>query len=71
MKKRAKQVQIMIDSANDYLMKNHVISVYENFAYVFMGCLIKADVYNGFNTYTKDGKLSGGDESTTDYIQFL
>ncbi len=70
MKKRAKQVQIMIDSANDYLMMNHVRSVYEDFACVFMDCLIKAGVYNGFNMYTKDGKLSCGDESTTDYIQF-
>lgn len=79
MKKRAKQVDKMVESMNNYLRVNRIISSTDTACLLMTGMLLNADAYNGFNWFycTKDGIKSlvgSGDEevikSKDGYIQF-
>ena len=65
--RRAKQVEIMVQEANEYLKRNHVADNRDPVFHIVQDMLLKARVYEGFNFYTADGKLSGG--KNTDHIQ--
>lgn len=66
--KRAKQVEIMVKEVNEYLRRNHISDIYDPVFNMVQNMLLKAKVYQGFNYYTADGRLSGG--KNTDYIKF-
>lgn len=68
--RRTKQVQEMVNTANNYLRVNHIKDEKNEFVCVFQSCLLHAGTYQGYNAYTADGKLSGFNGTTTDYIQF-
>lgn len=66
--KRSKQAQKIIDSVNDYLRVNHIKNESDDVFLVFSYALIQAGIYNGFNHFTDDDRLSGG--VNTDHLQF-
>ena len=68
--KRTVQAQIMVNSVNTYLMTNHIKNELDVTFTVFQFALLQAGIYEGFNYYTKEGKLSCGNPNTTDYIKF-
>jgi hypothetical protein len=65
--KRTKQLQNMIDLANEYMKVNHVSNEADPVFHFMSYALLKEKCYEGFNYYTSEGKLSGGVD--TDYIQ--
>ena len=65
--KRAKQTNDMIAFVNEYLKVNHIKDENDDVFWIMCRALISAGVYKGFNYYTKDGRLSGGEN--TDYLQ--
>ena len=65
--KRTKQTENLIKHVNEYLKNNHIKSMSNPVFLVVCSALIDSKIYNGFNFYTIDGRLSGG--KNTDYIQ--
>lgn len=68
--KRAKQTQIIVDNVNNYLRNNHIKSQGDPVFVVTSHALINANVYQGFNYFTADGFLSGGDNEKFDHLEF-
>ena len=68
-KKMTKQVKTMVESVNQYLKNNHITDGGNNCFAITCWMLMEAGCYNGFNLFTADGKLSGGDPITTDHLQ--
>lgn len=67
--KRAKQAQIIVDSVNEYFRNNHVKREDDPVFVVMQHALIHANVYQGFNYFTAEGYLSGGDNEKFDHIE--
>lgn len=68
--KRAKQTQVIVDSVNEYLRNNHVKKEDDPVFVVFGIALIEANVYQGYNYFTAEGCLSGGDNDKFDHLEF-
>ena len=68
--KRAKQTQKIVDFVNEYLRNNHVKREDDPVFVVMNIALIKAGVYHGFNYFTTEGFLSGGDNEKFDHLEF-
>ena len=68
--KRAKQTQIIVDNVNSYLRNNHIKTQGDPVFVVMSHALINANVYQGFNYFTADGFLSGGDNEKFDHLEF-
>lgn len=68
--KRAKQAQAIVDSVNEYLRNNHVKREDNPVFVVMNAALIHANVYQGFNYFTTEGYLSGGDNEKFDHLEF-
>lgn len=68
--KRAKQTQVIVDSVNEYLRNNHVKREDDPVFVVMSIALIEANVYQGFNYFTTDGRLSGGENEKFDHLRF-
>lgn len=68
--KRTKQTQIIVDNVNSYLRHNHIKSQGDSVFVVTLHALINANVYQGFNYFTADGKLSGGQNEQFDHLEF-
>lgn len=68
--KRAKQTQIIVDNINSYLHNNHIKSQGDPVFVVMSHALINANVYQGFNYFTAEGFLSGGDNEKFDHLEF-
>ena len=68
--KRAKQTQIIVDNINSYLRNNHIKSQGDPVFVVMSHALINANVYQGFNYFTAEGFLSGGDNEKFDHLEF-
>ena len=68
-KKMTKQTRAMVETINDYMRNNHIKN--ENDAqFNLMGyLLLRADAYHGFNYFTADGRLSGGDNEKFDHLE--
>ena len=68
--KRTKQTQIIVDNVNHYLRNNHIKSQGDPVFVIMSHALINANVYQGFNYFTADGKLSGGQNEQFDHLEF-
>ena len=60
-------MQLLIDEVNSYLKLNHIKETSNPVFLVVTNNLIHQKLYNGFNLYNSDGRLSCGRD--TDYIQ--
>lgn len=68
--KRTKQTQAIVDSVNEYLRNNHIKSQGNPVFVVMSHALINANVYQGFNYFTTEGFLSGGDNEKFNHLEF-
>lgn len=69
-KKMTKQTVAMVNAVNSYLRNNHIKSE-DDFQFHMMGyLLLRADAYHGFNYFTADGKLSGGNNENFDHLEY-
>lgn len=68
--KRTKQTQIIINSVNEYLRNNHIKTQGDPVFVVIADALINANVYRGYNYFTAEGFLSGGDNEKFDHLEF-
>lgn len=68
--KRTKQTQVIMNNVNNYLRNNHVKSQGDPVFVVMSHALINANIYQGFNYFTADGKLSGGENEKFDHLEF-
>ncbi len=68
--KRTKQAQKIVDSVNEYLRNNHVKREDDPVFVVMSIALIKANVYHGFNYFTAEGFLSGGNNEKFNHLEF-
>lgn len=68
--KRAKQTQKIVDCVNEYLRNNHVKTESDPVFVVMNIALIEANVYQGYNYFTTDGRLSGGENEKFDHLRF-
>ena len=67
--KRTKQAQAIVNSVNEYLRNNHIKTESDSVFVVMQHALIKANCYQGFNYFTAEGYLSGGDNEKFDHIE--
>lgn len=68
--KRTKQAQAIVDSVNDYLRNNHVKTESDSVFVVMQYALSRANVYHGYNYFTAEGFLSGGNNEKFDHLEF-
>lgn len=68
--KRTKQAQAIVNSVNEYLRNNHIKTESDSVFVVMQHALIKANCYQGFNYFTTDGRLSGGENEKFDHLRF-
>lgn len=68
--RRTKQAQAIVDSVNDYLRNNHVKTESDSVFVVMQYALSRANVYHGYNYFTAEGLLSGGDNEKFDHLEF-
>lgn len=68
--KRAKQTQKIVDCVNEYLRNNHVKTESDPVFVVMNIALIEANVYQGYNYFTAEGCLSGGENEKFDHLRF-
>jgi len=67
--KMTKQVQTMVEATNEYLRYNHIKDTNNQFFNMTCWLLSKAGCYHGYNYFTVDGKLSGGETETFDHLE--
>ena len=68
--KRTKQTQTIVNNVNKYLRNNHIKSQGDPVFVVMSHALIEAKCYQGFNYFTTDGRLSGGENEKFDHLKF-
>lgn len=68
--KRTEQTQKIVDSVNEYLRNNHVKTESNPVFVIMNAALIEANVYQGYNYFTAEGYLSGGDNDKFDHLEF-
>lgn len=64
-----KQVKKMVDAVNEYLRNEHIKDTHNALFNDMCWLLIKAGCYSGYNYFTVDGKLSGGDNERFDHLE--
>ena len=64
-----KQVKTMVGEVNDYLKRNHVKDTGDDKFIIMQWLLLRANCYHGFNYFTADGRLSGGDNEKFDHLE--
>ena len=69
-RKMTKQVKSMVEATNDYLRENHVKDEGDNIFSTVNWLLLQANCYHGFNYFTENGRLSGGDNEKFDHLEF-
>lgn len=67
--KMTKQVKAMVERVNEYLRMNHVKDMRDCRFCDMCWLLSSANCYHGFNYFTVDGKLSGGDNENFDHLE--
>ena len=68
--RRTKQAQAIVDSVNEYLRNNHVKSQGDPVFVIMSHALINANVYQGYNYFTAEDYLSGGNNEKFDHLEF-
>ena len=68
--KMTKQVKAMVEDVNKYLWSHHVKDQRDTQFSFLCYLLVRAGCYHGFNYFTTDGRLSGGDNENFDHLQF-
>ena len=70
-KKMTKQVRTMVEAANDVFKARHLKDERDEMFTTVCYLLIEASCYWGYNYYTKDGFLSGGNTESFDHLEIL
>ena len=68
--KITKQVVTMITEVNKSFKYNHTKNTNDPLFQHMSWLLLKANCYHGFNYFTEDGKLSGGENEKFDHLEF-
>ncbi len=68
-KKMTLQVKAMVKEVNEELKFKHIKNTDNELFNTMCWLLMRAGCYNGFNYYTIDGKLSGGDNESFDHLE--
>lgn len=68
-KRMTKQVRTMVEEVNDHLKRDHVKDIGDAQFVIMQHLLIRAGCYSGFNYFTVDGRLSGGDNEKFDHLE--
>lgn len=70
-KRMTKQVKAMIEATNENLRFRHVKDEGDEIFNTVQWLLLQAECYHGFNYFTVDGRLSGGDNNERfDHLEF-
>lgn len=69
-KKMTKQTRMMVEAVNAYLRHNHIKDQADEMFHITGHLLLQADCYHGFNYFTAEGYLSGGDNATFDHLEY-
>lgn len=67
--KMTKQVRKMVEEVNESLRHNHVKDTGDTAFAVMCWLLLRANCYHGYNYFTVDGRLSGGDNESFDHLE--
>lgn len=62
-KKMTNQVKKMVEEVNEYLRYRHVKDTSDHLFSDMCWLLLRANCYHGYNFYTLEGTLSGGDNN--------
>ena len=68
-KRMTKQVKMMVEEANNYLRTNHIKDTADNVFNITQWLLLQGKCYHGYNYFTIDGRLSGGDNEKFDHLE--
>lgn len=68
-KKMTKQTKEMVNAVNDYLRYRHVKDTSDHMFSDMCWLLLQADCYYGYNYFTLEGTLSGGDNEEFDHLE--
>lgn len=68
-KKMSTQVKAMVECVNDYLAYRHIKDISDHIFSDMCWLLSNANCYHGYNYYTLEGTLSGGDNEEFDHLQ--
>ena len=69
-KRMTKQTKAMVESVNEYLRDNHITDITDYHFHVMGYLLLRANCYHGYNYFTVDGRLSGGDNEKFDHLEY-
>ena len=69
-KRMTKQTRMMVEAVNAYLRHYHVKDESDEQFHMMGYLLLRADAYHGFNYFTADGRLSGGDNENFDHLEY-
>lgn len=68
-KKMTKQVREMVESVNQRMREFHIKDEQDPIFNATIWLLLQAHCYRGFNYFTADGNLSGGDNEKFDHLE--
>lgn len=68
-KRMTKQVKEMVEAVNHRMRVFHIKNELDPIFDATIWLLLQAHCYNGFNYFTVDGKLSGGDNEKFDHLE--
>lgn len=68
--KMTRQTKAMVNAVNTYLRNNRIKDEANLVFSVTTFALLNADCYAGFNYFTADGRLSGGENEKFDHLEF-
>lgn len=68
--KMTKQVQKMVQEVNERMKEYHIKDESDPVFTTMQWLLLRSNCYHGFNLYTIDGKLSGGNNEEFDHLEF-
>lgn len=68
-KKMTKQTKAMVEAANEYFRYAHVKDTKDETFSVTCWLLLQAGCYHGFNYFTLEGTLSGGENEEFDHLE--
>ena len=69
-RKMTKQTRMMVEATNAYLRHNHIKDEMDEMFHITGYLLLRADAYHGFNYFTADGRLSGGNNENFDHLEY-
>ena len=69
MKKMNSQVKAMVESVNERMRENHIKDTQDVVFTTTCWLLLRAKCYHGYNYFTKDGRLSGGNTESFDHLE--